>query len=76
MPNYRRNFPAGGSYFFTVDLTDRRLTLLNDHRDLLRVAFRQVPARHPFTIEGAVILPDHLNAIRTLPEQDADFELR
>jgi putative transposase len=40
------------------------------------VAFRQVPARHPFTIEGAVILPDHLNAIRTLPEQDADFELR
>jgi putative transposase len=35
-----------------------------------------VRARHPFTIEAAVILPDHLHAIRTLPEQDADFALR
>jgi REP element-mobilizing transposase RayT len=52
------------------------LTLLNDHLDLLRAVFRQVPARHPFTIEAAVILPDHLHAIWTLPEQDADFALR
>jgi putative transposase len=35
-----------------------------------------VRARHPFTIEAAVILPDHLHAIWTLPEQDADFALR
>jgi putative transposase len=49
---------------------------LNDHIDLLQAAFRQVRARHPFTIEPAVILPDHLHAIWTLPEQDADFALR
>jgi putative transposase len=55
---------------------DRRLTMLNDHIDLLRAVFRQVPARHPFTIEATVILPDHLHAIWTLPEQDADFALR
>jgi putative transposase len=76
MANYRRNFLAGGSYFFTVNLADRRLPLLNDRIDLLRAAFRQVQARHPFTIEAAVILPDHLHAIWTLPEQDADFALR
>jgi putative transposase len=48
MANYQRNFLAGGSYFFTVSLADRRLTPLNDHIDLLR-------APHPFTIEAAAI---------------------
>jgi putative transposase len=76
MANYRRNFLAGGSYFVTVNMADRRLTLFNDHIDLLRAAFRQVRARQPFTIEAAVILPDHLHAIRTLSEQDADSALR
>jgi putative transposase len=49
---------------------------LNDDIDLLRAAFPQPRARHPFTIEAAAILPDHLHAIWTLPEQDADFALR
>jgi putative transposase len=57
-------------------MTDRRLALLNVHIDLLRAAFRQVRAPHPFAIEAAVILPDHLHAIWTLREQDADFALR
>src|SRR5438270_982366 len=76
MANYRWNSLAGGSYFFRVDLADCRLTLLNDHLDLLRAAFRCVRARHPFTVEAAVILPDHLHTIWTLPEQDADFATR
>ena len=42
MANYRRNFRHGGSYFFTVNLAERRLTLLTDHIDLLRAAFRRV----------------------------------
>ena len=76
MANYRRNFLPGGSYFFTVNLADRRCALLTDHVVLLRAAFRQVRARHPFAIEAAVILPDHLHAIWTLPEGDADFATR
>jgi hypothetical protein len=28
MTGYRRNFIAGGSFFFTVNLADRRLALL------------------------------------------------
>ena len=76
MGNYRRNFLPGGSYFFTVNLADRRCALLTDHVVLLRAAFRQVRARHPFAIEAAVILPDHQHAIWTLPEGDADFATR
>ena len=76
MANYRRNFLPGGSYFFTVNLADRRHALLTDHIVLLRAAFRQVRARHPFAIEAAVILPDHLHAIWTLPDGDADFATR
>src|SRR5437660_4844146 len=76
MTNYRRNFIHGGSYFFTVNLADRRLRLLVEHIDALRAAFRYARARHPFTIEAVVVLPDHLHAIWTLPEGDADFALR
>jgi len=76
MANYRRSFLAGGSYFFTANLADRRLGLLTENIGLLRAAFRQVRARHPFTIDAAVILPDHLHMIWTLPEDRADFALR
>jgi len=76
MTSYRRNFVPGGSYFFTVNLADRRLSLLTDHVGLLRAAFRHVRTRHPFTIEAAVILPDHLHAIWTLPEEDSRFAMR
>jgi putative transposase len=76
MPNYRRTFIPGGSYFFTVNLADRRLRLLTDHIELLRAAFRYGRARHPFTTEAIVILPDHLHAIWTLPGDDAEFAMR
>jgi len=68
MTSYRRNFVPGGSYFFTVNLADRRLSLLTGHIGLLRHAFRETRARHPFTIEAVVVLPDHLHAVWTLPE--------
>jgi putative transposase len=76
MTNYRRNFLPGGSYFFTVNLAERRLRLLTEHIELLRAAFGYVRARHPFTVEATVVLPDHLHAIWTLPQGDADFALR
>jgi putative transposase len=76
MTNYRRNFVPAGSFFFTVNLVDRRSGLLVAHVDRLRKAFRDVRQRHPFEIDAIVILPDHLHAIWTLPEGDADFSLR
>ncbi len=41
MPNYRRCYVPGGSYFFTV-VTERRAPILGNDlaRDLLRAAFR------------------------------------
>ncbi|MGH8584546.1 MAG: REP-associated tyrosine transposase, partial [Gammaproteobacteria bacterium] len=51
MVTYRRSPLAGGSYFFTVNIAERRLRLLTDHIDLLRAAFRYVRMRHPFTVE-------------------------
>lgn len=76
MTAYRRSFLPGGSYFFTVNLSDRRLRLLVDHIDLLRGAFRCTRMRHPFSIDAIVVLPDHLHAIWTLPEEDSDFATR
>jgi putative transposase len=34
MAHYRRNFLAGGSYFFTVNLANRWRKLLTDHVDV------------------------------------------
>jgi putative transposase len=76
MTNYRRNFIAGGSFFFTVNLAERRLQLLTEHIDELRAALRQTRQRFPFKIDAMVVLPDHLHAVWTLPEGDANFATR
>ena len=76
MTNYRRHRITGGCYFFTVAIHDRRLRLLTDHIEQLRVAFRTVKQHHPFGIDAIVVLPDHLHCIWTLPESDDDFSLR
>ena len=39
-------------------------------------AFRSVLQKHPFTIESAVVLPDHLHMIWRLPENDGDYATR
>jgi putative transposase len=76
MTNYRRIFVPGGRYFFTVNLADRRSTLLTDNVAVLREAFREIHVRHPFVIDEIVVLPDHLHAIWTMPEDNADYPLR
>jgi putative transposase len=76
MTAYRRNFVAGGSYFFTVNLAEQRMRLLTDNIDRLRAPFRYTRARHPFAIDAVVVLPDHLHTIWTLPACDADFATR
>jgi putative transposase len=76
MTDYRRNFVAGGSFFFTVNLAERRQRLLTEHIDALRIAFRETRWHHPFTIEAMVVLPDHLHTVWTLPAGDASFAKR
>jgi len=76
MVRYRRNFIAGGTYFFTVTLADRTSSTLVDNVTALRTAFRIARHERPFTIDAIVILPEHLHAIWTLPSGDSDFSGR
>ena len=73
---YRRGNIPGVTYFFTVNLADRSGSLMVNHVALLREAIRIVKQRHPFHIDAFVVLPEHLHAMWTLPENDADFAKR
>ncbi|MDD2770494.1 MAG: transposase [Methylococcus sp.] len=77
MTDYRRFYIPGSTWFFTVNLAERRDNrLLVERIDELRAAFRYVKRRKPFRIDAVVILPDHLHCIWTLPPEDADFSIR
>jgi putative transposase len=76
MTSYRRNYQSGGTYFFTVNLADRQQSLLTDNIGALRTAFSQTRAERGFTIDAMVVLPEHLHAIWTLPDNDSDFSTR
>jgi putative transposase len=76
MVRYRRNYIPGGTYFFTVTLEDRRSAALVENIGALRIAFRHVRERRPFTVDAIVILPEHLHAVLTLPDGDKDFSGR
>ena len=73
---YRRATLAGATYFFTVNLADRRADWLMRNIDLLRDVMHRVKTAHPFHIDAMVVLPDHLHAIWTLPDGDADYPMR
>jgi putative transposase len=77
MTQYRRASIPGATWFFTVNLAEPNGNrLLVDEVDTLRSAFRTVQATHSFRIDAAVILPDHLHCIWTLPPRDSDFSTR
>jgi len=76
MPNYRRNWVAGGTYFFTVNLLERKRDLLATEIDLLRDSVRSVKRLYPFEIAAWVVLPDHMHCVWTLPPGDTDFATR
>jgi REP-associated tyrosine transposase len=76
MVRYRRNFIAGGTFFFTVTLVDRTSRTLVERVEALRAAMSDTRRSHPFTIDAVVVLPDHLHIVMTLPEGDADYPNR
>lgn len=73
MPNYRRVWVPGGTFFFTVNLLERRgQRLLVEHIDMLRAAFCEAQRARPFHVIAIVVLPEHLHCLWRLPEGDAD----
>jgi putative transposase len=77
MPNFRRNWLPGGTFFFTV-VTAGRAPLFGDDRAraLLGTCLRQERAARPFDVDAIVLLHDHLHALWTLPPGDFDFSKR
>jgi putative transposase len=74
---YRRAYINGSSYFFTVVTEGRQKLFVNEMNvDILRQAFSHVMNKRPFVIDAAVILPDHIHCIWTLPPDDANFSIR
>jgi putative transposase len=77
MTDYRRIHIPGATWFFTVNLAERKGNrLLVDHIDALRQAFIRIRHKHPFQIEAIVVLTDHLHCIWTLPLGDDGFSVR
>ena len=73
---YRRADTKGGTYFFTLNLADRKKTLLTNEIDSLRLVINRVKKKHPFQLNAMVVLPDHLHALLTLPQNDNDYSTR
>ena len=77
MPDYRRAFVAGGTWFFTVNLLQRQSSqLLVEHIELLRQVVSEVRHKYPFKIDAWVVLPEHMHCVWTLPPDDSDFSTR
>jgi putative transposase len=76
MSDYIRPRVPGASAFFTVALAERGSRLLVAEVERLRAAVRDTKAERPFRIDAWVVLPDHLHAVWTLPEGDADYSVR
>jgi len=76
MPDYRRYRVPGGTYFFTINLLNRRSDLLTRHIEALRDSVRRTRTERPFHIDAWVVLPEHIHCVITLPPGDDDFSNR
>jgi putative transposase len=77
MPNYRRAYIPGGTYFFTCVTYQRAPILVTPlARTCLRQAIRTTQRDHPFKIVALVLLPEHWHTVWSLPRGDARYPLR
>ena len=78
MPDYRRSYVAGGTFFFTL-VTDHRRPILGTHRArrCLRESIENFRGDWFFTLVAIVLLPEHLHTIWTLPPGgNVDYPIR
>jgi REP-associated tyrosine transposase len=77
MPDYRRFHLPGSTVFLTI-VTHERAPIFGHEANVarLREAIRQVMQETPFQIPAAVVLPDHMHFLWSLPQGDADYSRR
>ncbi len=77
VPDYRRWYVPGGTYFFTVVTYHRHPFFRNPvARRLLGNVMRDVRKEMPFETVAIALLWDHLHCIWTLPPGDAEYSER
>lgn len=77
MPNFIRNYVAGGTYFFTL-VTHKRTPFFGDKRcvEAFLSSLAAVQGYHHFDLIAYCILPDHIHLLITLDLADNDFSSR
>ena len=77
MPDYRRWYVPGGTYFFTVVVEQRRHILCDEmaHR-CLHEAIATIRAKRPIELVAFVLLPEHFHTVWTLPQGDSNYPTR
>lgn len=77
MSRYRRSYLPGGVFFLTL-VTYHRFPLFSEVENvsLLRKAIAKMRTEKPFEITAAVISPDHLHFIWSLPPNDSNYSQR
>ncbi|MDX2214837.1 MAG: transposase [Oculatellaceae cyanobacterium bins.114] len=77
MPQYRRVYTPGGTVSLTL-VTYNRIPIFADSQNIvyLRSALAALRSEMPFEITAAVILPDHLHFLWTLPPDDCNYSKR
>ncbi len=77
MPDYRRWYVSGGTFFFTLVTYNRRPILCTDlARRCLHEAIDKVRTDWPCELVAIVLLPDHLHTVWTLPPGDVSYPIR
>jgi putative transposase len=77
MPEYRRTYVQGGTIFLTLVTYQRHPIFINpENIAQLRYSLTTVRSEMPFEIDGAVVLPDHIHFIWTLPIDDQNYSKR
>jgi REP element-mobilizing transposase RayT len=77
MPNYRRHYIPGGSYFFSI-VSEHRANILGSElaRSCLRNAIKECQVKWAFETVAFVLLEDHLHTLWTLPKGDDVYSLQ
>jgi putative transposase len=77
MPEYRRSYLPGGTFFFTLVTFNRRPIFSKpEARELFHKIYEKVNLKHPFITVAYCLLLEHFHCLWTLPEGDTNYSLR